>query len=625
MIKDYRMLLLLSVIICVLLAGGIHKAMQTEWQQYQKAYYEQLEMDDYRIEVVQKNVITPKGVLIDRCATCHIGATNKDAAAFDQPLTTHRPIAPGMAAILHDLNKWGCTVCHDGNGRGLDETDAHGHLQHWTKPLLAGHMVQASCTKCHEIAVRDLEGADYLNRGRRLFIEKACWACHAIDGVSSGTRGPNLSDVGDKFSIDYVRTSMLEPKANIESSRMPKFDWLDDGEEAEQDLEALVVYLMSQRSVRLRDANEAPIELQEMKAAQRPKPTTPSVEIGEAIFYGRDSAGAVRGGCINCHSYNTGPATGTDLHWSGLYEPSQATLKGAGLSVPFEGGSICPNLSFTVAARGKDYVKDHIRDPNAHVLDSIMPKFVTDDPANSLSEVELDSLVLFLESISRKPTDRRPEVLFATHCMSCHGENFDGRGRLNQKNMLLDPMPRNFRHQFVLAYQDRLANSIKTGIQGTAMPAWEELLTDQEVDALVAYITRNVTEGKQLDTKPFKRPELPLPKVGDTDYLTDRPLTAGDAEAGERTFARICTGCHGKLANGKGPDAYFLEYPLPRNLLNKEFMNQAAVTDERLYRSIRLGVPGTPMPSHDRVLSDQQTLDTMAYLRQLSKDQKETD
>ncbi|MCP4642586.1 MAG: c-type cytochrome [bacterium] len=605
MIKDYRLLALFLVIACGLLAASIHQAMQADWQSYQKDYYKQLSVEDYQIEVVQQNVTTPKGVLIDRCATCHIGANNEDAADFDQPLKAHPPIAPGMATNLHDLSKWGCTVCHDGNGRGLDETDAHGHLAHWTMPLLTGHMVQANCTKCHMTTDRDLKGADYLNRGRRLFIERTCWACHTIEGVSSGTQGPNLTDAGEKFGIGYLRKSILLPKDNIESSKMPRFDWLDGSEESERDVESLVVYLKSQRKFRLRDASQAPVELSGQVTAKRPKPATPSVALGKAVFHGRDAAGMLRGGCINCHSYDTGPAAKKNGNWS----------------APYEGGSICPNLTFSFAARGKEYVKDHIRQPTSHVVDSIMPRFVTDDPANSLTDTELESVALFLETLPQERPNRTPEALYATHCTSCHGDNFDGKGRINQGNMLLDPMPRNFRHQFVLSYESRLASSIMNGIAGTSMPPWKNLLTSAEVDGIVAYIKGEVTKDLEPARMAFKRPDIPLPKPGDADRMTGDPLVAGDAEAGRVTYARVCTGCHGKLANGKGPDAYFLEHPLPRNLINSEFMNAETMTKERLYQSILLGVPGTPMPAHDRVISDQRILDTVAYLRDLNSEE----
>ena len=95
-------------------------------------------------------------------------------------------------------------------------------------------------------------------------------------------------------------------------------------------------------------------------------------------------------------------------------------------------------------------------------------------------------------------------------------------------------------------------------------------------------------------------------------------------DRGRRTFMAHCTGCHGKLANGKGVNAYDLAHPLPRNLINNLFMSQPSITPLRLYRSIKLGVPGTPMPPFDRVLMDQGILDVIAFLQSLNMDLKET-
>ena len=52
-------------------------------------------------------------------------------------------------------------------------------------------------------------------------------------------------------------------------------------------------------------------------------------------------------------------------------------------------------------------------------------------------------------------------------------------------------------------------------------------------------------------------------------------------------------------------------------------MKHDQLTDERLYRSILLGVHGMPMPPHDRLMSDQSILDLIAFLRALNEDDKE--
>ena len=112
--------------------------------------------------------------------------------------------------------------------------------------------------------------------------------------------------------------------------------------------------------------------------------------------------------------------------------------------------------------------------------------------------------------------------------------------------------------------------------------------------------------------------EVSLPTAGEMERLDYKEkgiaLVTGDPDKGHEYFQKFCTSCHGKLANGKGPNAYDLEHPLPRNLLNREFLNQTALSDERLYQSILLGVAGTPMPAHDH-LTDQTILDIIAFIR----------
>ncbi len=144
-------------------------------------------------------------------------------------------------------------------------------------------------------------------------------------------------------------------------------------------------------------------------------------------------------------------------------------------------------------------------------------------------------------------------------------------------------------------------------------------MSDEEIDLLIQYI-----KDKSLqEAGDFVRMDAELPKVGDPERLNwkgkDLTIEPGDPDRGYAAVQKFCTTCHGKLANGKGPNAYLLEHPLPRDLLNKEFMNQPYVTDERLYQSILLGVAGTPMPPHD-FLQDQTILDIIAFIRANTKE-----
>lgn len=116
----------------------------------------------------------------------------------------------------HSAEKFGCTICHAGQGSAT-EFDLAAHTpnssnqkkawvkehgwesQHfWDYPMLASRFVESSCIKCHH-QVTDLvrygsrEEAPKLLRGFALIRENGCFGCHEIAGVKSGRPvGPDL-------------------------------------------------------------------------------------------------------------------------------------------------------------------------------------------------------------------------------------------------------------------------------------------------------------------------------------------------------------------------------------------------------------------------------------------------
>ncbi len=585
MLKDYRILLATCVIAVVAMLLSIAKLARPGYMAHQKAYAKLTDSKDYDFGIKQINMETKAGLLVDRCMTCHLGATNAEAADFAQPLRTHSDICPGMDTQPHNLNKIGCTICHEGNGRAVDQEDAHGHFKHWLSPLLVGKEAQASCTKCHYIGGEPLLGAEIYVTGKELFVEKVCYACHTIRGLSDGKTAPELTDAGDKFTLEYLKESVVVPTANLETSKMPQFSWIQDAEL----VEALAIFLKGQRKDKLRDPESAPIGMLKTEPVFA-SVVEPSAAAGEALFKGAFSGHLqLRGGCVNCH----------------------AVKNSEGVS---EGGANGPELTYVGRARAAAYIKNHIRDPKSDVKDTIMPSF------RHLSDIEVDSLALYLQSLAYTlPREPAPaaQALFKNYCISCHGETLDGKGPIAP---LLDPLPRDFSaYQFVASYQDRFAESVREGVAGTAMAPWQDILTDTEIDMLVDTIVA-ATQDRQGG---FRRMDVSLPQPGDPERRQfkgeTRLVKVGDSENGLDAFQKFCASCHGMLANGKGPNAYALVHPLPRNLINDKFLNQLAVTDERLYRSIILGVAGTPMPSHDH-LTDQTILDIIVYLRSNTRD-----
>ena len=429
-----------------------------------------------------------------------------------------------------------------------------------------------------------LAGAEVYEHGRELFLEKACWGCHTIAGISTSSQAPELTDAGGKFSYEYLVESMVDPKANDVNSKMPRFDWVDD----EETVAAIATYLKGQQKNRLRSADSAPIGYIKPES-ELARITEPSVEAGRSLFAGVPYEGSIaKGGCINCHAFRNSDG---DL----------------------AGGNIGPELTWSIRNRGKEYVKEHIINSRSHAPDSIMPTF------KDYSDAELESLILYLSTFDFKlGAKTEGQKLYDTYCISCHGEDLNGQGRVSA---MLDPYPRNFnKYQFVAAYEERFKDSILNGVAGSAMPAWKNVLSEEEIETLIQFI-----QDKSLENAPknFVRIEAPLPKPGDPERKDYKEkglvLVPGDPDKGYDAFQRHCASCHGKLANGKGPEAYLLGHALPRNLINNEFFNQDGISDERLYQSILLGVAGAPMPSHDH-LTDQTIIDLIAFIRLNTKD-----
>jgi len=97
-------------------------------------------------------------------------------------------------------------------------------------------------------------------------------------------------------------------------------------------------------------------------------------------------------------------------------------------------------------------------------------------------------------------------------------------------------------------------------------------------------------------------------------------MSADSVERGETIFLQRCTGCHGRKADGRGPNSIDIT-PRPRNLTNTAFVQ--SVSDRRLFESINYGVDGTAMPSWiDYGLSQNDVGDIVNFIRSLNKSGK---
>lgn len=99
------------------------------------------------------------------------------------------------------------------------------------------------------------------------------------------------------------------------------------------------------------------------------------------------------------------------------------------------------------------------------------------------------------------------------------------------------------------------------------------------------------------------------------DEVKAPPATPESVAAGKAIFFEYCSGCHGRRADGRGPQSLNL-VPKPQNLRNAQFVKY--LTDDRLYTSIGGGVRGTAMPAYELTLSPERRWQVIHYIRSLT-------
>ncbi len=140
-----------------------------------------MEKFDYRI----KQIHVAEADLVDRCESCHLGVREPLTLTADKNSIGEKAFIshPNKELLkTHDPERFGCSTCHGGNGRGTTSVEkAHGRYEHWLWPLYYKENVEAGCNQCHN-RDRITAGADVLNHGKDLFQNRGCVGCHRYEG-----------------------------------------------------------------------------------------------------------------------------------------------------------------------------------------------------------------------------------------------------------------------------------------------------------------------------------------------------------------------------------------------------------------------------------------------------------
>ncbi|MFI5335533.1 MAG: c-type cytochrome [Opitutales bacterium] len=441
----YVLFTALGVLLSILVVLGYYKDQFRSWKTYQAQYVrEELK----RANTPQQHLLAattpiqirqiqlPELNRIDRCTTCHIASEDPSYGGYPQPLAYH------PHHDQHPFEKFGCTVCHRGQGRATTTEAAHGHVEHWNEPMLPLRYIQASCGQCHQAS--DNPAAPLLARGSLLFETSGCLGCHKLGGTG-GIIGPALDTVGARRTPEWLKKHFTDPSSVTPGSGMPPQKFKD------ADLEAITLFMLSQTG-------------QNVSGYYASMKVIPNVLEGRRLF--------LQKGCFSCHS------------------------------VGGQGGKIGPSLDDVALRRQPDWIMRHFRDPQAVTPGSVMPKFgFTEIQIRALTEFVLhlrdQQIALSLPTLL-KPAERGQEVFRKYGCAGCHGQ--EGKGGVPNPNARSGEQVPNLQHVGDGYTKEELVAFIRRGQPDIPMldpnrprpplfmPSWRGVIQEGELDDLAEYV-----------------------------------------------------------------------------------------------------------------------------------------
>jgi mono/diheme cytochrome c family protein len=218
---------------------------------------------------------------------------------------------------------------------------------------------------------------------------------------------------------------------------------------------------------------------------------------------------------------------------------------------------------------------------------------------------------------SQSAAPAQGKAVYDARCVECHGRSGKGDG---PGAFFLTPRPRDLtlgRYKIrstesgSIPTDADLIQSVRQGLYGSAMPAWDRILPDDEIRAVVGYI-------KSLS--PQFAAQTPKPVV----LGPGTPSSPASIDRGKGVYERVqCGKCHG--TDGRGAGAVTSEFtddwnqPLRSADLTEPWTFHGGATARDIYLRFRTGMAGTPMPSFADAASDAEMWDLANYVVSLGR------
>jgi mono/diheme cytochrome c family protein len=150
--------------------------------------------------------------------------------------------------------------------------------------------------------------------------------------------------------------------------------------------------------------------------------------------------------------------------------------------------------------------------------------------AESAQAADMAQLVPFLGGESLTTAVANGSNTYQSYCIGCHGPNQDGNG-VNASS--LNPKPRNLHDapfmRETMNY-NRINTSLHYGVHGTAMPRWENTLSEHQIQEVISYALSLTWT---------------MPPSSDMDTTTAQLATPHPAEAAKKSPTNSTTGTPG--------------------------------------------------------------------------------
>ncbi len=484
----------LSVIFLVILAVSPLKDYFSEWRLYQYKYNSLVSNLPQKVQPVPigiKQIWNQEFNRVDRCVTCHLGVKIPALRNAPQPFRTH-------PNIYHDVEDFGCTICHEGQGPATEFRESLGRVKYWDKPIIPTEYMEGSCAKCHK--EENVPEAPTLNLGRRLILETNCVGCHKIGGYEKQWV-PRLDGIGSKVNRQWLVGWLKAPRNYFPKTRMPNFLLSED------EANNLADFLMAKKEF----FDSVPLE-------PLPARLTSATEDQKAKLVELGSTRFKEARCISCHS------------------------------IEGKGGYVATDLGKVASKVSEQWLYNYIKNPKKFSPGVTMPRY-------RFSEEELIAVVAYMESEFvdydlEAPPPHTPDPDFAEkglalfkkyNCSGCHAlGDMSGPGEMapdltfiGSKKLYEIDFGKSGIEQSLPSYLDTKLKTPRVFLPNLKMPSFG--FTDEEARAITVALLGNTSD---------RIPEEKIVRAASQSTFNPQ------GEFGKLVNDLACLGCH--TMQGKG-------------------------------------------------------------------------